>query len=552
MNYKATITYLIFALFCFLNTNAQEKKVNMYDSAHVYYGKKDFKQASHFFDVYYIEQKKAQSNYDTYFAAVAAAHVGNMERATYYLQRSARIGYDLEEYTFFADDPDNTPLHNLSEWKKFINTFKFKSDSARIVMNKIIAEINDTTIRAQQSLLDNDTYWKNFSSKNTPEQLIKEIKEFNTYSTTKKDNFWTLYQIKANDTLTVPFLVHIPKEYHPNKKTLLYVYLHGAIIARPNFIEPKYIPNGLEIPVMTKAMEQNAFIIYPLGKKDFGWLYQQQAFETILKEIVYVKSRYNIDDNKIYIGGHSNGGSGAFWFALNQPTFFSSFFGFNYLPKAYFGNTNLRNLNNAKTFYGISGAEDTAFPFPLVNSIYQYGRSNGANWENFVKKGEHTLPFFHRDSINFIFDTLATKTRNPFPKKIEWETDNIKNGRNAWIEITQLDTLAEKANWHQITNPTVIQNGKSGILDFNKNKSGAIIATAEGNNINIQTSRVKKITLYISPDMFDLSKQIKITINGKSFINTNLEPNKHDILTEFLKTKDRTFIVSNKIEMSVE
>lgn len=535
-----------------LKVAAQGRKATAIDTASAYYEKKDFKNAIRFYDKYYLEQKQGQSNYDTYFAAVAAAHVGNMERATYYLQSSARVGYDFEKYNFFANDPDNVPLRSLPAWKKFIGDFKYKADSAKAVLDKTIAEINDTSISAKATLLDNKTYWENLASKSTPEQLIKKIKQFNTYYPTKKDNFWTLCEIKANDTLTVPFMVHVPKGYRPTEKTSLYVYLHGGIINKPNFISPEYVPNSLEASVMTKAMEQNAFIIYPLGKKDFGWLYQQQAFETILKEIVYVKSRYNIDDNKIYIGGHSNGGSGAFWFALNQSSMFSSFFGFNYLPKSYFGNTNIRNLNNAKTFYGISGTKDKTFPISIVSSIHEYGVANGANWKNFVKEGDHGLPFESRDSINFIFDTLVTKTRNPFPKKIEWETDNVKNGRNAWLEILELDTLTEKASWHHTSNPTVIQNGKAGPLDFNKNKSGAVKASVKGNTIKIETSRVKRIKLYISADMFDLNQQIKLIINGKDHINLKLLPDKNVIIEEFLKTKDRDFIVANKIEFTVK
>ena len=116
---KKLIISLYFIIACFY-VSAQDKIVNIYDSALVYYKKKDFKKASYFYDVYYIDQKNTQSNYDTYYAAIAAAHVGNFERAKYYLLRSAEIGYDVSSYKLFADDPDNKPLQNLSEWKKFI------------------------------------------------------------------------------------------------------------------------------------------------------------------------------------------------------------------------------------------------------------------------------------------------------------------------------------------------------------------------------------------------------------------------------------------------
>ncbi|WP_379083951.1 hypothetical protein [Pedobacter sp. UC225_65] len=535
-----------------LHLHAQEKTVNLLDSARAYYQKKDFKKAFDFYEAYHANPTRGTNNIDTYYAAVAACHANNMERVKYYLKYSAQIGFDVPDYKKYELDSAGFCLHDVPEWKQYMSVFKFKSDSLVSALAKTTAELTDTTNRANRSLLLDQKYWKDLASKSSASQLISKIKQFNNYPVVKKDNFWTLYQIKVNDSLTVPFLVHIPKGYNPKQKTPLYVYLHGAVVNRTKFTPPAYIPESTELKIMEKVKDENAFIIYPFGRKDFGWLYQQLAFETVLREIAYVKSLYNINDNKVYIGGHSNGGSGAFWFAINQPSPFAAAFGLNYLPKVYGSNTPFTNLRNEVPFLGISGTEDPVFPLELVNGIYKYAAGNGANWQNFSKKGNHGLPFASRDSINFIFDLLNTKTRNPFPKKIEWETDNVKNGRNAWIEITQLDTLTAKVEWHKTLNPTLTQNGKTGLADFNKNKSGAVIATVEGNNINIQTSRVKSIRLYISADMFDLSKQVKVTINNKDFLNVKLDADKQTILDEFLKIKDRDFIVATKIDLTIK
>ncbi len=537
---RATFIFVIILHFTTLaHLFAQQKVVNLHDSASVYYAKKDFKKAFDFYEAYHADTTQSASNITTYYAAVAACNAGNLERAKYYLKRSAKIGYDIPDYKKYEMDSASFCMRDLPEWQNYIKIFKFKSDSLVAILTKTAKELNDTTTRANYSLLLNDNYWKDVAAKSTTNQLINKIKQFNEYPLIKKDNFWTLYKIKVNDTLTVPFLVHIPKNYNPKQKTPLYVYLHGGVVNRPKFANPVYIPTSTEVQIMNKAMDQNAFIIYPFGRKDFAWLYQQKAFETILKEITYVKSLYNINDNKVYVGGHSNGGSGAFWFAINQPSSFAGIFGLNYLPKAYAGNTSIKNLTNNMSFYGISGSEDRVFAIAIIDAIYKHAMESGSNWKNFTKKGGHGLPFNSKESFDFIFDTLATKVRNPFPKKIEWETDNVKNGRNAWLEITEL-------------NPTITQNGKAAIIDFNKNKSGAIIATVNKNTIDIKTSRVKRIKIYISADMFDLNQQIKLIINGKDYLNFKLDADKNVILEEFLKTKDREFIVSNIIELTVK
>ena len=77
------------------------------------------------------------------------------------------------------------------------------------------------------------------------------------------------------------------------------------------------------------------------------------------------------------------------------------------------------------------------------------------------------------------------------------------------------------------------------------------MATVEGNTIHIQSSRVKRIKLYISADMFNINQQINLVINNKKYLNFKLDQNKNTIVEEFMKTKDRTFIVSNIIELTV-
>lgn len=525
---------------------AQDKPINVVDSATFYYEKKDFSKAFNFYEAW-----SSTDNYNAYYAAVAACHAGNLERAKYYLKRSAEIGYDYLGYDKIANDPSNDCLHSLAEWKTFISNYKTSADSTLAALKAINNGLIDTSRRINKTTVYNVDNLRKFSVRSTPAQLISHLKNLNAYQSPRDKNFWTLYQIKVNDSLTVPFLLHIPKKYNPLQKTPLYVYLHGGIANKRNFSTPSGIPTSLEIKVMDNPVVENAFIIYPFGKKDFGWLYQQEAFQTIVRELVMVKSLYNIDDNRVYVGGHSNGGSGAFWFAINQPTSFAAFFGLNYFPKIYSSNTPLGNLKYNPPFFGVSGTTDQTFPLALVDEIYKTAAADGANWKRFTLAGGHTTTILNRDSIRYLFDDVSSKTRNPFPKNIEWQTDNVQNGRDMWVEITELDTALEKASWHKEINPALTQNGKTATVNFNKNKSGAIKVVTQGNTIDIKTSRVKRITLYISADMFDLDRPIKITLNGKEFINMKVAADKNVMLAEFLKTYDRSFIVANKIEIGI-
>lgn len=546
---KRSILFIL-ALFLTYNIGFGQQQNYLEDSATQAYGRKDFISAFKYYEAYF-GAKGSQNNYNTFYAAIAACHSGNIERAKYYLIRSGKIGFDTTAYEAFAEDSLNSCLHKLPEWEHYITTFKHKTDSTRASIAQIMESLSDNSGRINSSLLTDTEYWQRYKENHNARQLIQHIKTYKDFQAPVHSGFWTLYNFRVSDSLTVPFLLYIPKTYNPSKQTPLYVYLHGGVINRPEFPNPAYIPGGLEIKVMDRAIEQGAFILYPFGKKDFGWLYQQEAFEAILGEIALVKSLYNIDDNKVYVGGHSNGGTGAYWFAVSKPSAFAAFFGLNYLPKQYVGNTALRNMTNGQTFYGVNGLQDDLFPYQIVSSIYEYAKGHDANWNNYPIAGGHTATLEKRDSIAFLFDTIVTRSRTIHPRKIIWETDDVRNGRNQWLEITQLDTLAERSEWHKDLNPTVTMNGKTGKINFTVRRSGAVVGEVKDNEIQLHTSCVKTIALYISPDMFNLRKKLKIYANGRLVFNEKLRPDKSVVLDEFFSTKDRKLIYTNKLMIDI-
>jgi len=541
---KKPILISLFLLFTNY-TFSQSKLSALYDSAGVFYEKNEFRKALEYYDRYYSSPGSGLDNYGTFFAAMAACQEGDKEKAIHYLKLSAKVGYDYYSFDLFVNNPNNTCLKDTPEWKEYAGIMKFKADSSQASIIKTQAELEDTGKRINE---DGDTYWKSLTRKK--KDLHTFIKNYDGFKAPAQTGFWTLYTLQVNDTLAVPYLLYIPESYDPKEKTPLYVYLHGGIVNLPEFWDPVHVAYATEANYMKEQAGKNGFILYPFGKKDFGWLYQQEAFETILKQIARIKSLYNIDDNRVFLGGISNGGSGAFWFANKNQSPFAAFFAFNYLPLVYSGNTTLRNLQNQTPFYGISGTKDRVFPIARVNEIYDFARQENANWHNRVLTGGHTLPFFENDSARMVFDSVMTRRRNPFPENIIWETDDIRNGRKNWIEITELDTTAMRAPWHTDLLPQAVKEGKIK-RPFNRNRTGAVKATVKGNNIYLESSRVKSLRLYLSQDMINYKQKVRVFHNGKAVFKGKLQPD-HSLMTEeFIKTRDRAFIVSNVLNFSI-
>ena len=492
-----------------------------------------------------IKQDETMDNYSYYAAAQAACQCGQTDKAIQFYKEGFKIAVDFTNYSFFKDDTLNNCFSKTEEWKSIIKNMARMYDSSEAKIEMYLADINDSNKKINESLLTDTNYWKGLSKKSTVGSLISKIMKFNNYPIPPITNRWVLYYYKVNDTLTMPYLVYIPKEYKPKIKTPLYIYLHGAVRRKFLSVKDVYLPKH-EAPFLDNPINQNAFIIYPFANKSFNWLFHQEAFDAIIAELRHVKSLYNIDDNKVYINGHSNGGSGAFWFAVNNRTNFAGFAGLCYNPSSYMGNTSLRNLNNESTFWGITDNQGGIFNFKEVDDL---AKKTNKNWVNYIVAGGHDLPYKSPASISFLYDTLIRQKRNPYPIKIEWEIDNIKNGRCYWIEINELDTLSVKESW-AITEPVATNIDKSNkYADFYKNKSGTILAEIKNNILTVKTSCVKTFTFYVTPDLINLDIPLKIYVNNNLMYNSKVKTDKKILLEEFLNTKDRSLLVLTKIKI---
>ncbi|MRG48419.1 hypothetical protein GFS24_25110 [Chitinophaga sp. SYP-B3965] len=510
---------------------AQIDSVSVYHNrAFEHYNRKDY--AGCLFwskKMFQTNQSDYRNNYNLYRVAISACQVNQPAEAMAYFTElvDEHLHYSMY-YNFASDSILLTCVRDAEIWKKAIANTKPGYDSAETANELYYEGIMDTTRRLNHSPLLSEQYLANLFTTKSFDKIYQTLKNYHQYETPPVSGHWTLYNIRMNDTLTVPFLVYIPKAYKPGQKTPLYLFLQGAVRGRKQFMVRGNIP-VYDSPVLYKAIEKGAFIIYPFARTDVNWLYHPIAFQAILKEIAFVKSLYNIDDNRVYLAGHSNGGEGTFYFAINQPTPFASFLALNYFPQSHITNTLLINLTNNRTFYGVSARKDHIFDFRKVDSIYNYAKGIGCRWQNYSFDGDHGLAYNNSGQIAFTYDTLMSAERHPFPGTIKWETDNVNNGRCDWIEITALDTAAN-----------------------NHRKTGVIEAAVKGNEITIRTSAIKQFSFYVYPELVDITKPLFFVINGKAPRRIQVQKNKEHLKAAFLDTKDRTLLPVQKITIQVD
>jgi poly(3-hydroxybutyrate) depolymerase len=121
------------------------------------------------------------------------------------------------------------------------------------------------------------------------------------------------------------YALFVPTTYDKEKKTPLVVALHGL------YSNPQQI---MHYPGLTDQAEKRGFIVgAPMGYNSQGWYGSRGSKSTkskpenlgelsekdVMNVLALIRKDFNIDDNRIYLMGHSMGGGGTMHLALKYP-----------------------------------------------------------------------------------------------------------------------------------------------------------------------------------------------------------------------------------------
>ncbi len=281
------------------------------------------------------------------------------------------------------------------------------------------------------------------------EELFRLFSDWQIYEEITAKDVLKLGTMTLQDTLDIPFCYYIPPEYSPRHKTPVIVYLHGGV-GRSDFIEEPLEYAGSN-PFLPIARENNWFVLFPLGRDDLAW-WKPTGMENIESQIIQMKQNYNIDDDRIYLTGFSDGGSASFHFALTDPSIFASFYpmsGNAAVSNIVTGSpTYLPNLQNRYT-RAVNTDLDRLYPTDKMIMIMDLALDAGAD---LLFKSYNNIPHnfdYAEKELPHTIATMHSNPRQPFSPKLYWETSAQSHNRCDWLIIDSLDTLSTAANWHQ-------------------------------------------------------------------------------------------------------
>lgn len=468
-------------------------------------------------------QSQELANYPLYYAAQSACQCNKPDVAFNYFIKSFAKTQDFYNYEFFANDKLNNCFSNTPEWKKTLGEMKVKFDIYTKASNDYQKAINDSNLRLNYDEARENGLAEKLT-KLSPEKLVKFIKNYQDFKTPPKLNHWTLYKIKNGNGEDVPFLLYIPSDYSPSNSKPMVVYLHGGVGNRKKFSSDTFVPH-FENASLKSLQERNVFIIYPFAKKDFNWLSTQDCFETLQKQIRFAKKLYNIDDDRVYIGGHSDGATGSFWFAINNRTDFAAFYGLAQKPITFLGKPFLRNLINEQKLFSLNGERDDLFEFAPIAEVFEKAKTINANWKlDSIKDGEHNFMGEFPQAVTDFYTQILNEKRNPIPTKLFWQTDSENSKPNFWLKVSKLT-----------------------------NSTPAVINARYASNVFvIEATGAKELQILIPFGLIDYKKDVQILVNDRKVFKGKIKMDKSVMTKSFTSNRDRDFVITNELNIVVE
>jgi predicted esterase len=549
---------LIILLFTFY-ANAQEGYSELTEKAITIVNTKDsinYKSALNLFEKAFTKYPDSINGTGYYFASIVAADVKQTDKAFKYLSALAKLEADEEGYpgwSFVLDEyakEDYKNLLNDTRWDSLVQMASINKENYFKALHAAEKEFFSTSNQQPNSKID-------------AKELYHTLKKFNPYLKKEKQDYSISFQI--NDTTKTSYHVHLPENYNPKKAYAVLLFLHGAV--RYSTLKEYQITQqnlaGWNRYYTKYASLNDVILVFPSGNEEYNWMTSDAGFFMIPKIVKHLKTAINVDDNKIFLSGHSNGASGSFSYLMKEPTPFAGFYGFNTHPKVYTGGTFIENSLN-RSFINFSTDQDYYYPPNANDSLNQLMNSLHADYKEYRYAGfPHWFPQFDESepAYKILFESITKKERNPFPTKINWEFDDNNYGTIDWISNAKLDTIKQKAIWHQPLNfkidkwlaydkndSLITKTVNKSAFDFPR-KSGKIIASYHDNVFQIKTSHIESFQITISPEMINLKKKIKIYVNDKIYFNEKPDYNQEFMLQNFEKNKDRKQIWINSISI---
>jgi dienelactone hydrolase len=265
-----------------------------------------------------------------------------------------------------------------------------------------------------------------------------------------------LRSILSIDGVERPWALVVPAGYDPARPTPLLVILHGGV-GRAEIIEDP-LEYAEENEFLAVAAKLGAIAALPFGQAGATW-WDDVGMSNIREIVRTVKREHNVDDDRVWMIGFSDGASGGFCHAMLDPSDYAAIVALNgHIGVASLdGGRSTYAPNTANTpIYAVTTFDDQLYPSARMRPTLDMARKAGGDIFYREIPGEHDFPY-PSDELPGIIRFLDRHARDPFPPQIVWETATPEFGRCRWFAIDRV-TLEDPAAWHVDHNAAMVDD----------------------------------------------------------------------------------------------
>lgn len=277
------------------------------------------------------------------------------------------------------------------------------------------------------------------------EEVFSALRDGRTYTADVPKGRLLLSRKNADGT-EHPYVLHVPEDYDPSHRYPVRVYLHGGVM-RPQPGDGRWWPND------TTLARPDSIVVLPASWEGSVW-WKTSQIENLAGLLNDLKRQYNIDENRAFLLGISDGATGAYYHAFKAPTPWAGFLPFNGHPVVLAnaasdvdGEMYVSNLRN-KPFFVINGALDRLYPADSVARFIRLFLDAGV-FVDFRPQADagHNMMWWDRESPS-IDSFVDTTPRRPLPDRLAWETEAPDRfGRVHWLVVRELGNVAGETDF---------------------------------------------------------------------------------------------------------
>ena len=270
------------------------------------------------------------------------------------------------------------------------------------------------------------------------------------------------------DGLEHDYAFVIPREYDASRPYQVRFYLHGGIArarpAPPNRIRVDALPSGVE-----------EIRVFPNGWVRALWWSGTQV-ENLARILDRLKRTYNIDENRVYLTGTSDGGTGVYYMAFRDPTPWAAF-----VPLI--GNMIVLGTPSVRTdgelfpgnavnrpLYVVNTGRDRLYPAHAVEMYVDHLRKLGTPVVFRVyPELDHSTEWWTNERPE-LEAFVQDHPREPLPDTISWQTERVDRfNRAQWLVIEQLGSVDGES---RLADSNLMARGRE--LDFGLRINSAV------------------------------------------------------------------------------